>query len=172
MPLRRSVGDGTSIRLARRPRFGQLADFHVLDTRQFRSDQPCGDGFQPACGGESDPVVLTGDIHCSFAADVLEDFSDPATVVAAEIVGTSAGPSFIEDSATRIAVEQATFAANPHLHFMEGALRGYVLCELDPSRWLATYRGVVNVARSRIDAVTAGFSGTREVLADPDGPGL
>jgi alkaline phosphatase D len=28
---------------------GRLARFHVLDTRQYRSDQACGDGIKPAC---------------------------------------------------------------------------------------------------------------------------
>lgn len=30
-------------------RYGNLAEIDILDTRQYRSDQPCGDGFKPAC---------------------------------------------------------------------------------------------------------------------------
>jgi alkaline phosphatase D len=30
-------------------RFGRLADLHILDTRQYRDDQPCGDINGPAC---------------------------------------------------------------------------------------------------------------------------
>jgi alkaline phosphatase D len=30
-------------------RYGDLVEMDILDTRQFRSDQPCGDGFKPAC---------------------------------------------------------------------------------------------------------------------------
>jgi alkaline phosphatase D len=41
MPLRRSsVPRGLDMRLYRRVRFGRLATVHVLDTRQYRSDQP------------------------------------------------------------------------------------------------------------------------------------
>lgn len=41
---------------------GQLARFHVLDTRQYRSDQSCGDGNKPACPAWSDPSrVMLGD---------------------------------------------------------------------------------------------------------------
>ena len=29
--------------------FGRLLELHVLDTRQHRSDQPCGDGTKPRC---------------------------------------------------------------------------------------------------------------------------
>jgi alkaline phosphatase D len=35
--------------LYRRIAFGQLATFNVLDTRQYRTDQPCGDRLQPPC---------------------------------------------------------------------------------------------------------------------------
>jgi alkaline phosphatase D len=50
MPLRRaSMPSGPSMRLFRRVPFGRLASFHVLDTRQYRSDQPCGSGRKPLC---------------------------------------------------------------------------------------------------------------------------
>src|SRR5689334_11217783 len=50
MPLRRAaVPNAASMQLFRRSAFGNLANFHVLDTRQYRSDQPCGDGDQPLC---------------------------------------------------------------------------------------------------------------------------
>ena len=39
------------MQLYRGIRFGDLAEFFVLDTRQYRSDQPCGDGNKPQCGG-------------------------------------------------------------------------------------------------------------------------
>ena len=44
MPLRRScLPRGAEMQLYRRSRYGKLADFLVLDTRQYRSDQPNGD---------------------------------------------------------------------------------------------------------------------------------
>jgi len=50
MPLRRAaLPKGPEMQLYRRLGYGQLADFFVLDTRQYRSDQPCGDGNKPAC---------------------------------------------------------------------------------------------------------------------------
>src|SRR5436190_6393239 len=50
MPLRReSLPKGSSLRLYRRLAFGDLAEFSVLDTRQYRTDQPCGDGNKPQC---------------------------------------------------------------------------------------------------------------------------
>jgi alkaline phosphatase D len=57
MPLRRrSVPMGPRIQLYRQFTYGQLASFFVLDTRQFRSDQPCGDNLKPVCPGATDPA--------------------------------------------------------------------------------------------------------------------
>jgi alkaline phosphatase D len=45
MPLRpRSVPHGPDMMLYRKATFGRLAEFTVLDTRQYRTDQPNGDG--------------------------------------------------------------------------------------------------------------------------------
>ena len=47
MPLRgASIPRRPDIRLYRRRRWGRLANFHMLDTRQFRDVQACGDAFQ------------------------------------------------------------------------------------------------------------------------------
>ncbi|MGH3656628.1 MAG: alkaline phosphatase D family protein [Micromonosporaceae bacterium] len=55
MPLRRSsVPDGIDMQLYRRVRWGQLATFHMLDTRQYRDDQACGDGYRD-CPAAADP---------------------------------------------------------------------------------------------------------------------
>jgi alkaline phosphatase D len=50
MPLRRSSlrPDGR-LRLTRRLSWGDVAAFHMLDTRQFRDDQPCDDGVRTGC---------------------------------------------------------------------------------------------------------------------------
>ncbi len=45
LPLRRSsLPEGPAMGLHRRISWGRLADLTVLDTRQYRDDQPCGDG--------------------------------------------------------------------------------------------------------------------------------
>ena len=51
MPLRRrSFPHGPNMKLYRSCRFGRLANFHVLDTRQYRTDQPNDDGNKPMEG--------------------------------------------------------------------------------------------------------------------------
>ncbi|GLW06380.1 alkaline phosphatase [Microtetraspora sp. NBRC 13810] len=61
MPLRRtSVPRGIDMQLYRRIRWGQLANFHMLDTRQYRDDQGCGDGYS-SCPEAVDPArSITG----------------------------------------------------------------------------------------------------------------
>ncbi|MFN5530239.1 MAG: alkaline phosphatase D family protein [Planctomycetaceae bacterium] len=50
MPLRRSaLPRGPDMTLYRGVDWGQLTRFCVLDTRQYRTDQPCGDGKKPPC---------------------------------------------------------------------------------------------------------------------------
>lgn len=62
-PLRKaSIPKGPSMLLYRTIGAGRLARFHVLDTRQYRSDQSCGDGQKPACPAWKDPDrVMLGD---------------------------------------------------------------------------------------------------------------
>lgn len=56
MPLRQSVlKRDRSVEIYRRLNFGKLASFYMLDTRQYRSDQPCGDGTKAACPESLDP---------------------------------------------------------------------------------------------------------------------
>ncbi|WP_164100420.1 alkaline phosphatase D family protein [Candidatus Laterigemmans baculatus] len=61
MPLRISaLPKGPHMRLYRSTAFGQLANFSVLDTRQYRTDQPNGDHLKPLEGGvfRSDAEML------------------------------------------------------------------------------------------------------------------
>ena len=58
MPLRRrSVPAGPNIQLYRQFNYGRLTSFFVLDTRQYRTDQPCGDLTRPPCPGTADPAA-------------------------------------------------------------------------------------------------------------------
>lgn len=56
-PLRRaSIPKGPDMLLYRTLAFGSLARFHVLDTRQYRADQACGDGNRIPCPEWNDPA--------------------------------------------------------------------------------------------------------------------
>lgn len=75
MPVRRAaLPRGPDITAYRRMDFGRLLRVSVLDTRQFRDDQPCGDGAKPAC-----PEVLRPDAQMLGAAQerwLLEGMTD------------------------------------------------------------------------------------------------
>jgi alkaline phosphatase D len=56
MPLRRSsIPRGALLQLYRPIAYGNLANIFMLDTRQYRTDQPCGDNVQPVCDAARDP---------------------------------------------------------------------------------------------------------------------
>lgn len=56
MPVRRAaLPRGPDITAYRKLRYGRLAEINVLDTRQFRDDQPCGDGIKAACAAVGNP---------------------------------------------------------------------------------------------------------------------
>ena len=56
MPLRRSsMPKGALLQLYRGFTYGTLAGISMLDTRQYRTDQPCGDNVQPVCPDAADP---------------------------------------------------------------------------------------------------------------------
>jgi alkaline phosphatase D len=219
MPLRKiSIPDGPNMRLYRASPFGRLANFAMLDTRQYRTDQPNndkqselrGDVFRedatllgkqqeewlqgnlkssPALWnilaqqimmarvdrrpGEgtgysmdqwsgydvprrrllsfleqqkiSNPVVLTGDIHCNWVNDLKVDFdNEKAPVVATEFVGTSISSG--GDGSDVLESTAATLAENPFVKFFN-AQRGYVECTVTPQRWQSDFKIVPYVTR-------------------------
>jgi alkaline phosphatase D len=56
MPVRAAMlpKNGLITNMYREARFGDLLSIDFLDTRSFRSDQPCDDGFKPYCPGIDD----------------------------------------------------------------------------------------------------------------------
>ncbi len=73
MPLRAPVQPvGPDAPLYRRFSFGRLVDFNVLDTRQYRDDQACGDGLRTDCAERLDPArTLLGPEQESWLLDGL-----------------------------------------------------------------------------------------------------
>jgi alkaline phosphatase D len=214
MPLRAlSRPSGSSMQLFRSLAFGNLAQFNMLDTRQYRDDQACGDGTDIDCAEALDPdrtltgvrqqrwlfgqldrsrarwnvlgqqvffaqrdfeagelrrlsmdawdgyaptrdrilghvmardisnlIVLTGDVHAHYAADLKADFNDPASAtIGAEFVGTSIstrgdGMDFPDNGGVLL-------SENPHIKFVN-AQSGYVVCDITHQRWRTEYRVV------------------------------
>ncbi len=89
----------------------------------------------------ANPVVIGGDVHAHWVADLKSDFDDPhAPVVASEFCGTSItsqGPSqkFVE----------AALAENPHLKYGRGDKRGYVRVEIKAKQLSVDLRAMESV---------------------------
>lgn len=87
-------------------------------------------------------VVLGGDTHSFFAADLKTDFDDPAApTVAAEFTGTSI-TSHPGGSYDYFA---AMLPDNPHIKYFESRYRGYARCEITPQLWRTDFRAVEDV---------------------------
>ncbi len=89
-------------------------------------------------------VVLTGDIHSSWAADLSQDPNNPSTATggynpatgegsrAVEFVGTSVtSPGFNDATGGTAALLRSI---NPHFKYINGTQRGYMLMDVTPQR--------------------------------------
>ncbi len=98
MPLRRTaLPKGPDMLLYRGLSFGRLARFHVLDTRQYRTPQPQGDGNKPPSPVLMDPKgTLMGDKQREWFFNGLTQSPSAWNVVAQQImvarVDKTAGP--------------------------------------------------------------------------------
>ena len=73
--------------LYRRMTWGDLAEFSVLDARQYRDDQPCGDGEFPRCEASLDPdVTMLGFEQEAWLRDGLEDSHARWNVIANQVM--------------------------------------------------------------------------------------
>ncbi|WP_280236774.1 alkaline phosphatase D family protein [Nocardia cyriacigeorgica] len=219
-PLRiAQLPSGPDMRLHRRYGFGDLAEFTMIDTRQYRTRQACGDGglvtecadrfdtdrtilgqpqrdwlidgfarsparwqilgnqvamsqsdYDPgpvtAVGtdgwdgyvaeraavlgaavdhGVRNLVVITGDRHENFAADLRRDPTTTDTpVVATEFTGTSISTG--GDGSDLPERGRLLLEANPDMKFYNGQ-RGYVRVELDQRMWRSDFRVMPYIRR-------------------------
>lgn len=88
MPLRRSqLPQGPAMQLYRGVSYGRLAKFHVLDTRQYRTDQPCGDRNKPPCQGVYDPhATLLGKQQEQWLCDALKQSPAKWNILAQQVM--------------------------------------------------------------------------------------
>ncbi len=88
----------------------------------------------------SNLIVLTGDVHASYAADLKLDFDNPASpTIGSEFVGTSISSG--GDGVDFPASGTTLLTENPHIKFVN-TQRGYVVCEVSRQEWRATYKTV------------------------------
>jgi alkaline phosphatase D len=88
MPLRRSsLPQGSDMPIYRRLPYGQLANFYVLDTRQYRTDQPCGDGHKQPTEAVYDPqATILGQAQRTWLLDSLGTSQAKWNVLAQQVM--------------------------------------------------------------------------------------
>ena len=120
-----------------------------------------------AIGPETDNlVVLTGDFHSAAVGDLRADpFDTSLPVVGTEFMATSISSSFFDDDEAVETLVSTALEANPQLKWFD-ANRGYTLCEVTPTTWKATYRGV---ADQFDETSTVGTLSTWEIAAGTPG---
>ena len=111
--------------------------------------------------GTNNPVVLTGDIHQHYAADLLRNFDDPSSpIIGSELVGTSItsggdGNDNVED-----------LTENPWIKY-NARRRGYVRVKMDRKQLRADFR-TISAVRTPDAPVATGAS----FLIEDGTPGL
>jgi len=99
MPTRLAAPSGPDLDIYRSADFGDLARFHVLDTRQYRSDQPCStEDIGTLCDAARDPsITLLGSEQEEWFLDSLTESDATWNVVAQQIVFSRLGFGAAED---------------------------------------------------------------------------
>ena len=100
-------------------------------------------------------MVLTGDIHSNWVADLQLDFDDErSALVGTEFVGTSITSG--GDGVDMSSYGEALLANNPHVKFYN-AQRGYMLARVDAEQWQTDFK-IVDKVTENYD--TASLNGT------------
>ena len=100
------------------------------------------------------PIVLSGDVHVHFGADLKSDFSRPeSAIVGSEFTNTSvtSGGDGLDVSANWKVVAPI----NPHIKY-HSARRGYVSCTVTPTTFRADFKVLDRVTVPGAPAKTGG----------------
>ncbi|MBD1383344.1 alkaline phosphatase D family protein [Metabacillus arenae] len=110
-------------------------------------------------------IVLTGDVHASWASNIMTDFDDSKSkIIGAEFVGTSITSG--GNGADERADTDQILAANPNIKFFND-YRGYVRCTVTPDKWQADYRVIPFVTEPG-----AAISTRASLVYERDGQGI
>lgn len=95
----------------------------------------------------ANPVVISGDVHTFYAADLKRDFNQDASranpVLATEFCGTSVTSSSRPQARTDQYVAQ-----NPHIKFGRSDRRGFAMMDITPSKTMTRFQGLDDVSRA------------------------
>jgi len=132
-----------------------------INTDQWDGYQPARDRlYEVLKGNASSPavgnvVVLSGDAHSSWAADLTQDPNNPDTASGGYEPATGAGSRAVEFVSTSITspaipeiglAESAVKQINPHFKYIELSRRGYMLLDADATRVVSEWWYVDTIA--------------------------
>ena len=113
----------------------------------------------------SNPIVLSGDLHSSWAIDVNRDPDDPdSRTIASEFLCPSISSDWPPQLNDPI---EDNLSENPHVRFYDGKKRGYCLHRVDPEGWETSFRTVSSVVQRG-----AGIDTRARFLVEAGRPGL
>ena len=98
----------------------------------------------------NNPVIIGGDVHAYYTADVKTDFRNPESeTIASEFVCTSiTSPNYYHNQSV------ATLPDNPHIKFYDGRYRGYSLVNVTKKEWRTDLRVMSDVTDLNATAST------------------
>lgn len=130
--------------------------------------------FHDIAASVPNTIVLTGDIHSSWAFDLA---TDPQGEYDPETGEGSVGVEFVTPAVTSSGfptdASAAVLVANPHLHWAELTQRGYVLLDIDSERVQASWWFVDDVEQpggdaQRFASAWAVYDGSRHLVQEDD----
>ncbi len=106
MPLRKnSMPHDAYAQIYRQFQYGDLASFFVLDTRQFRDDQPCDDGTKDLCEAALDPTrTMMGATQKQWLYNNLDRSRSPWNIIPQQVMMGAVDQ--VSGPATRYSMDQ------------------------------------------------------------------
>lgn len=163
--------DGMNQKLATWDLVGQQVFFaQKLTTAEGAKSMDSWDGYTANRGrlqrawdeqGNRSTVVLTGDVHRSWASNLMLDYTTQDKVIGTELVTTS-----VTSSGDGNKAENALSPLNPHVKFFNN-LRGYVRTVITPTRMSVDFRAVDKVTVRDYPVKTV-----RSYVVEAGNPGL
>ena len=105
--------------------------------------------------GAANPLVMSGDVHTFYAAELRRDFYRPESnanpVIATEFCGTSVTSSSRPQKRTQEYVDM-----NPHIKYGRSDKRGFMLMEVTPAATTTHFLGLDNVHDARSTSADPG----------------
>ena len=91
----------------------------------------------------NNPIFISGDIHSYWVNDITLKINDgPQRTIATEFVGTSISSKGISNRIRK------NLPHNSHVKYFENRFRGYVVCQVNPTKWVTEFKVVDTVKQT------------------------